>query len=126
MTALGWRAEIFTPVIENPGESTGLASKGQGGPIKPVAWKGGDSVGHRQCYREEFAYLRTLLLRFNWWAVPTLQLGRIVAARLEGVTAADSLQAAPSAAQGTVLFHSLNEIGAASRLKATMAANERA
>jgi hypothetical protein len=32
-------AEIVMPGFENLAESTGLASKGQGGPIKPVARK---------------------------------------------------------------------------------------
>src|SRR5688572_3756663 len=50
----------------------------------------------------------------------------IVAARLKWVAAANPLQSAPGAPNGPVLFHGLNEIGAACRLEATMAANERA
>lgn len=50
---------------------------------------------------------------------------RIITAWIERMAAANSPEAAPHAPYGPVFFHSLNEVGAAGRLEAAMAADER-
>ena len=53
-------------------------------------------------------------------------LRRVVATGMEWVTAGDALETTPAAANGAILFHRLDKIGAARGLKAAIAADQRA